>query len=392
MDIVKLKIVNYITDEEKIKLETFVNNKLITYVNLKKYIKDNEGFLNIENLTNYVNYRKKFKFKSNNEEFFIYKYGKDKGIIKFNEFKEKMINKITPYKIDYWNKLGFSEKDSLEKIKNYKKNKATSEKGFIERYGEELGKEKFKKFQKTSKHTLEKYIEKYGEELGNKKWDDYVLIKKEKSVFTKNYWLNKGYNEYDSEFLRKEFHQKNLNTSSITYWMDKGISEDDAIDKVREIYKKKIVKFTRASNESIKFLKNTLKFLNENNINHKIGLNENNEFSIYDKENKRLFYYDLTIPNINFIIEYNGERFHPNPNKLNKEEWSNWKTYSFEKNYIDEKILDADTVHKNDLFKKFIAEKNGFEVFVIWSSDDKNEINNKLIQIIKQKYENCKNK
>jgi hypothetical protein len=390
IDIVKLKIKNTLTDDEIVKLNNIITEKLISISNLKKYIKDNEYILNLTNLVNYLEFRKKYKFVSSTKEFFIAKYGLENGLIKYNENKVKFKNKLTPYKIEYWLKRGFSENDSIKEIEKFKRNKSTSKYGFILRHGVEKGLELFNNFKNTSKHTENKYIEKYGEKEGLKKWNDYTTKKREKSVFTALYWINKGYSKEESEFLRQEFHKMNLNTSSVTYWISKGLTENEAIDKITNIYLKRRVLFTKASKESLNKFSKILKFLNTNNITYKIGVKGNNEFSIYDKENKKLNFYDLTIPSLKLIIEYNGERFHPNPNKLTKEEWKEWKAYRFEKNITNEICLDADTIYKNDLYKIKLAESNGYEVFTVWSSDNKDKISEKIINIIKTKikYEN----
>jgi hypothetical protein len=47
-------------------------------------------------------------------------------------------------------------------------------------------------------------------------------------------------------------------------------------------------------------------------------------------------------------------------------------------------------IRKNDKLKEQLAIDNGFKYHIIWSSDDKNDAINKIINIIN--YENKKNK
>ena len=56
---------------------------------------------------------------------------------KFEEiWNNKNKNIITPYKQEYWLNKGYSRKESIEMISNYKKNKSTSLDNFILKYGE----------------------------------------------------------------------------------------------------------------------------------------------------------------------------------------------------------------------------------------------------------------
>ena len=60
---------------------------------------------------------------------------------KFEEiWNNKNKNIITPYKQEYWLNKGYSRKESIEMISNYKKNKSTSLDNFILKYGEIEGK------------------------------------------------------------------------------------------------------------------------------------------------------------------------------------------------------------------------------------------------------------
>lgn len=386
-------IKNKLSKKDCLQILNIIKNGICTKDFLVKFIKDDNNVLNINQLLIYLDFKKRFPSNDgHNLDFYIHRYGEKIGLKKYNKRWDNFKKYHKPNTKEFWMRKGYSEIESIEKSENFKSQTSNTKQAFIKRHGEEKGLEIFKKFQEDSKQTEEKYIKKYGEEEGSKKWEELCTKKRENSVFTTSYWLKKGYSEEESEIMRKEFHKMNLNTSSVDYWISKGMSEQEAVNKVRAIYYKKRVAFSKASGESLKFFKTLLKYLKFENLEYRIGVKGNSEFSIYCKEEKKLYFYDLTIPSINLIIEYNGERFHPNPNKLSKEEWKSWKAYRFQKNVLDEIIVDADTAHKNDLYKNHLAERNGFEVFTVWSSDDKTTTNNKIINLINKKLdENNKN-
>ena len=67
----------------------------------------------------------------------------------------------------------------------------------------------------------------------------------------------------------------------------------------------------------------------------------------------------FTVIPLKLIFEYNGEKFHPNPNRLSKIEWDNWKQLVSD--------LPAEVIYKAQQYKIQIAENNGFTVTEIWS-------------------------
>jgi hypothetical protein len=241
-------------------------NKTITTI-IKDLDDINETF-DVKRYRKYLDFRKINK-SSNTLESYILKYGETKGTILY---KECMANKETPYMVSYWLKKGYNEAESLKQINKYKTDKATSLEGFIKRHGLIEGVNKFEKFKETSLHSKEKYIEKYGENEGLTKWENFLKSKRNNTVFNKSYWLNKGYNDEESEKLRSEFHKKNLNVTSFNYWVDKGYSEEEAISKINELYQKKGVKFRQASKQSLVIFSKVTKYLDNNGIKYNIGV------------------------------------------------------------------------------------------------------------------------
>jgi hypothetical protein len=338
----------------------------------------------------FLNYKKLNKF-SVDEEYYKLKFGEADGLIKYKEKINKTHN-LSPYKKEYWVNKGYASDSEINaKINEYKKSKATSLEGFIKRHGEIEGAKKFEEFKTTSKHTLEKYIDLYGLEEGNEKWLNYLEIKKETSIFVKNYWVNKGFSEDEAEKMRKKFHYENLNTATVEFWINKGLTEEEAKNKVDEIYNKKGVKFRSASKASLKIFNPVMSYFKDSCLEFKIGIKDNKEHTIYNRNSKKLYYYDFTVPSLNLIFEYHGEKYHPHYSLKTNEELLNWVTINVNKYAGGEigKKFNGVQVRENDILKEQLAIDNGFKYHVIWSSDNINESIIKIINIIKD--ENKKN-
>ena len=339
----------------------------------------------------FLNYKKLNKF-SVNEEYYKLKFGEVNGLTKYEE-KINKTHKLSPYKKEYWINKGYtSDSEINSKINEYKKSKATSLEGFIKRHGEIEGTKKFEEFKTTSKHTLEKYINLYGLEEGKKKWLNYLDVKKETSIFTKNYWVNKGFSDDEAENMRKKFHHENLNTSTVKFWINKGLSEEEAKNKIVEIYNKKGVKFRSASKASLKVFTPVIDYFKDSGLEFKIGVKGNNEFSLFNSNDKKYYYYDLTIPSLKLIFEYHGEKFHPHFSITEDSDLLNWETLYLvrDKNNFKKTKKNGLEIRKNDNLKEELAIDNGFKYHVIWSIENKISAIYKIINIIYN--ENKKNK
>lgn len=300
---------------------------------------------------------------------------------------------------------------------------------FKVRYGEERYLEFYNKRKEKSKKTLENYITKFGEEEGLNKWNSYIEKQKSSSKRNINYWLKKCNNDMDlakhklkvfqtshtKKYLRgknqEEIDQYNRENSSwrIEYWTKRGYSKEQAMNEIRQIKKEssmfckeRYLKEGYGDTEAIKMAhewwtkncknnanstsKESMKlftpFIEElsklDDIYIYYGDKENGkeEWFLYDSENRKYYFYDLTImyKEVRLIIEYNGEAFHPNRDKLNESEWENWEQLFTNKS--------ADLVYDNDMNKKNLAINNNFKYLEVWSSDEndfnKNEIFNFL--------------
>jgi hypothetical protein len=104
-------------------------------------------------------------------------------------------------------------------------------------------------------------------------------------------------------------------------------------------------------------------YFKNSGIEFKIGIKGNNEFSLFHIDNKKHYYYDLTIPKLNLIFEYHGEKFHPHFTITETDDLMKWETFylvrsgdSFEKTKKN-----GLEIRKNDKLKEQLAIDNGFK-------------------------------
>lgn len=323
--------------------------------------------------------------------------------------KKKRNSFYDPVYISKRDKITMEE--AIEKIGTMKRNKSTSLYGFIHRHGEELGKIKFQEFQDSSKHTMEKFIQKYGKERGEVKWLDYLKTKDSTSF---DWALKKTDGDeskardvhgerlkslsikFDDEYFIKKYGEncqeekinffKSRDTSSYEWALKKADGEFKKADKIySERCATKSVMFGSASKESLLTFEPIFEWLigiGFENSDLMIGKKDSKELCIYDSEKKYRYYYDFCINSLNLIIEYNGETFHPNYEKYSID----YLFENFKHPYI--KDFNVENLIQKDKQKIEFALKNGYEIHVIWSSDQ-NKIE-KIKNIIKKKikYEN----
>lgn len=215
-----------------------------------------------------------------------------------------------------------------------------------------------------------------------KEYDDISEYKAQFNT-TMEYWLAKGYNEEEAVLKLKERQQtfslekcierygeaegRKVFDERQSKWIKSlnNKSEDELVD----IRKRQCISFGQASKESLLVFNETIQWLEENGIDYYVGVDGNKEYFLYNKKYKKLFWYDLTIPSIQCIIEYNGVKWHPR-------EDIQWPSVFG----IDEtKKLEEDTLKLNT------AILAGFSVLTIWSDEDVAEASKKCLQFIKEK-------
>jgi hypothetical protein len=402
-----------------------------------KYIKkvDDNDF-NVDRFIYYVNFIKENPKCNNIIKIWSVIYGEDKAKEKLSKIRKKT---ITPFSTEYWINKGLTEEEAMIKTKEYRVKCGSNLENFIKRYGEEIGLVKYNEFREKSKHTLETFMIKYGEDIGREKYNEYlktkdsnsfdwalkkangntelakqIITERKKSTITnletmiikygdvelakqKLIELNKKRDNSSMDYFLKKAngdkvkakelyftHSIKKDCMSINYFLRKsnGDLELAKILQDREI-KKRGVSFFTASKESLKIFIPLYKYLRKNGIFRDdiyLGVKGSNEFKLHDLIKNRTYSYDFTITYLKTIIEYHGERFHPNIEKYGfeylKENWG--KEFNIN---LEEKI-------NFDLNKKQTAIDNGYDYIEIWSSDDENTINEKLLKLKNKTYEN----
>jgi len=175
-----------------------------------------------------------------------------------------------------------------------------------------------------STFSLEKCIEKYGEEAGRKRWNK-----------RQEQWLNT---------------------------LDKKTNQEKA-----EINRKKIYKNGMSSNQE----KQLLELLKQKS---NLDLQSQHIIKRIDEPNKH-YAYDIVFKDK--IIEYNGDLWHANPNKYKSNDIPN-----FPGNKKTSK-----EIWERDLNKKYLAEKSGYTVMVVWETEfksDKQKVINECINFLTQ--------
>jgi len=230
---------------------------------------------------------------------------------------------------------------------------------------------------------------------------------KDHSIRSAAYWVKKGLSSYEAKKKVREIQATNTLARYIKlYGIEEGnrrfnerklawigLMRDPAIQKSRSLglwryierygeldgpKKYKEMRLSRgssrigaASKESLRVLGRIIDFLMVNNISFYAGIVGNKEWFIFDDNDQRPYFYDLTIPSLSIIIEYHGEAFHPNP-IWDSARWGAWRAaYSG---------FSADEQYQIDNHKRVLAERNGWKVFEIYSSAPQfaDEVFNKL--------------
>lgn len=264
--------------------------------------------------------------------FFITQYGERLGEIKFKELQTlQALTNSKEYK-------GMTD----EEFEQYNHSRASTLKNMIKRHGEEEGTRAFNKYREKQKYkkSRQRYIDEFGEEQGLKIFKE-ISKKKIQSLenFQRKYGKKEGLRRYRSYV---EGHRK-------------GFS-DVASNLFAQIE-------SLTSTDSVSFL----------------YLPKNSELLLEDKS--RFYMYDFCIPELKFIIEFNGDIFHGNPQLFNESDCPN--PY--------DKTLTAKQIWLNDKEKKDLAKSKGFDVMVIWERDYRNDPETTVNNIIKTIREKLKN-
>lgn len=327
--------------------------------------------------------------------------------------------KKSPISLDYWLNKGLSVEDAIKSRHDYNS-----------------------KNSKKAKHVNSwdpKYLIGYAEEDALL----MIKKRKEKTCLRKDFWLNKGYSEEDAikkvskiqtENSRKAVLviDKRIHPTNLRYWINKGYSEESAKDVMKDFFKKNysVTKDNCVNyDEMINKRKITWK---EKSIEEKTKINKTRGRSLaqlietfgkekafkiikdrctafkekkWSKMSKELFvkiekylgktcfyaeheeqfiflnkiYYADFFDGENFIIEFQGDVFHANPEIFTEHE-----TPNFFNN------LTSLEIWKNDLQRKNSFESNGYKVCWVWEHDYLKSKEKTLENIINFYEKNCR--
>lgn len=267
-------------------------------------------------------YRKIRSIKGITLEKLILINGEDVGKIKWDEYRTKQAITNT---FDYKNKkYGMTKDEFIE----YNKNRASTKKNFIKKYGEEDGLKKWNAYCKKQSYVgiaLEYFIEKYGEVVGTEVYND-VNRKKSNSIdgFIRRYGEDRGIVEYEN-YMNVFSKSINVSKNSQTFF-----------------------------DEIVKFMK--IMSLDTNNLYYK---NLNREFGKLDVEKRRYYFYDFVSTSAKVVVEYNGDIYHANPISYNEHDVPPFRGNK----------RTANEIWTYDKEKQDFIASLGFYVIIVWESD-----------------------
>ena len=229
----------------------------------------------------------------------------------------------------------------------------------------------------SSPYSIEHYLKKYN---GDKNLAEYALNNflnriKEKRI-NWNYATNKnqiayykslGYIEDDATALVKTKHIANgLNHYIKKYGEELGTQKyNERIKKWCQSLRNNFLENGDGRSQQSKFAKALIELIC---INFNIEIPQKEKF-ITDTEHNKHYAFDFEYNNK--LIEFNGDYWHCNP-KQYKEDF-----------YNKSKLLTAKEIWENDKLKIQCAQKNGYDVLVIWESEYNENPHNTLRKCIK---------
>lgn len=248
------------------------------------------------------------------------KYGKDQGIQKWNEYRNKQ---------------------SLTNTFEYKK----------EKYG--WTREQFDEYNKARACTLENLIARHGKESGTKKWLDYKTKQKDAGCsldyFIKKFkCVDRGTEEYHRVNKLKKLTLDNF---------IKKYGHFDGTEKYHA-YLQHISSNAYYSAVS----QHLFRQISSNKDTEYFAESKNKEFYVYDKITKRPYFYDYIDTHRKKCIEFNGDLFHANPEYYTAEDTP----------LFYDKGKTAADIWKFDEYKLNLIKEQGYDVLVVWENEYKN--------------------
>ena len=308
--------------------------------------------------------------------------GKELLTLKHTHFKFKCTGKIQ-------NLSQYTEKypDAKTTDESVKKQMAHSEKSFITRYGESLGRKRWEDYrqQLREKGTLEGFLKKGKSEADWKKFNDSRAVTLEN--LTRKYGEEEGKKRFEKYCLLQRRAGKTLDWYIETYGEAEGASRYLEVNSRKGITIENMIKKYGALEGRIRYdawheatrsryvsklqseiIKKIIDILPTNYMFHEGIFGK--EFCVYQE---RPYMYDFVVTDpVKVCIEINGDFYHANP--------LIYKPSDLIKIRGSDGILASD-LWKNDRKKKEVLESKGYSVHYIWEQEwnqDKNQCMQKV--------------
>jgi hypothetical protein len=254
-----------------------------------------------------------------------------------------------------------------------------SKEWYIWRYGQEIGLSKFNSFASKSTQSLENFIKRYGIEKGQTEYlsciakkNTVALVREQKGDAAVNEWYskvsisNKGKIRSRESKERSSLGQKKLNLISKKDRFINKYGEKEGIVKYLEHKKKVYAGPNRATKPVLNIISILEKRLPKEAFDDLyFGARDRNEYWLRDRDTNKLFFYDIVDPKAQLIIEYDGAFWHPRDDNLDLNKKVGAEIHPITKIPLRKMMFD-------DFYKKAVADENNFYLFLIHENDSLN--------------------
>lgn len=243
---------------------------------------------------------KRLVYPTNNLERYKLLYGSKLGEKKY---WDKYKRRGSSYSADVIMKRhNISREEADDKIAKLKARTSGNIDRYINKFGIEEGTRRFNEFVAKSINTFDNFKKWYGDEAETK-WQIYIGSKDCSSL---KYFITK-YGEIDGPIKFKQKIDKSRN--DLTRFIKKYNGNIKlAEQKYAEMISKRVHyhKVGAASKESLILFRPIMTYLDSVNVSYRIGIVPNTELYLWSSKYKRSFFYDFVIPELRYIIEYDG--------------------------------------------------------------------------------------
>lgn len=327
----------------------------------------------------YIEKHKKIISDSNtghNKKYFIEKYGEETYTKNL-----KLRNELC---VEYWINKGYSLEEA-KKIISEKQSKRAQKNPHYTSVNKQylitkIGEENVEKFFRERSHFCVEYWLKMGysekesrEKIHKIQSNNSKQVKNRVSAKTIDYWLNKGYSEKEAKeklsdsqrtFSKEKCIEKYGEIEGLKLWKERQDKWQTTLHKSENLH----VGFSKVSQELFKEIDNNL-----GKNDYTFYGSKNHEYCI--RKNGVNYIYDFTDLEHNKIIEFQGDIYHGNPDLFTENEHPN--PFHQDKTCKDLWEFDAK--------KSLVANEHGFEVLQIWEKEyreNKDKIIDKSLKFI----------